>query len=174
VDRNHRGLYSYNLCRISVRISHNDSHSTRCSLHDFDFQKPPLFSSLIKYVEEYFKSSKPQISDSLVSSCRISDRPPLYFQHYGHSRTIVGIEYLKSKKINLLLFDPVNRPSSAVRDYAVGKINKNKDLSESILKPFRISIDELVEKRKYQILGYTTCVALADIYQITGRNDGRC
>lgn len=128
----------------------------RCLVHDFDFQKPPYTVSLIKYVEEYFKCSNSQNPDPSAPSCRISDRPPLYFQHSGHSRTIVGIEHLKSKKINLLLFDPSRKPSSAVKDYAGGKISK-KDVSDGILKPFRISLDEIAKKKEYQILRYSNC-----------------
>ncbi|GJJ75532.1 zinc finger-containing ubiquitin peptidase 1 [Entomortierella parvispora] len=33
-------------------------------------------------------------------------KPPLYMQHQGHSRTIVGIEVLDSGELNLLVFDP--------------------------------------------------------------------
>ena len=31
---------------------------------------------------------------------------PLYLQHQGHSRTIVGMETAKSGETHLLLFDP--------------------------------------------------------------------
>ena len=37
--------------------------------------------------------------------------PPLYFQHQGHSRTIVGVEIMKSDGgggVRLLVFDPSN------------------------------------------------------------------
>ena len=37
--------------------------------------------------------------------------PPLYFQHQGHSRTIVGVEVMKSDGgggVRLLVFDPSN------------------------------------------------------------------
>ncbi|KAG0042085.1 hypothetical protein BGZ83_000917 [Gryganskiella cystojenkinii] len=33
-------------------------------------------------------------------------KPPLYMQHQGHSRTIVGVEILSSGELNLLVFDP--------------------------------------------------------------------
>jgi hypothetical protein len=125
----------------------------RCLVHDFDFRKPPHTVSLIKYIEDYFKCSTPQNPNTSTPSCRISDRPPLYFQHSGHSRSIVGIEHLQSKRINLLLFNPSYKPSSAVKEYAEGKIKK-KDLSESVLKTFRVSLDEIAKKKEYQILRY--------------------
>lgn len=41
------------------------------------------------------------------SSIHISeDKMPLYLQHQGHSRTIVGVERTKAGDLNLLLFDP--------------------------------------------------------------------
>src|SRR5436190_24149616 len=121
------------------------SNPSRCLVLDFEFEKPPYEFSLVKYVEDYFKCSNPQTSDSSTSSCRISDRPPLYFQHSGHSRTIIGIERLKSNKINLLIFDPGRKPSSVIKDYAAGKVNKKKTLNEAILKRFRVSIDKIAK-----------------------------
>lgn len=87
----------------------------------------------------------------MTPSCRISDRPPLYFQHSGHSRTIVGIEHLKSGKINFLLFDPSKSPSSKIKDMARGVVAK-KNLSPEILKPYRVSLEDLAKKKEYQIL----------------------
>jgi hypothetical protein len=121
------------------------SSNRRCLVHDFDLRKPPFAESLVKYVEEYFKCP------STSSTCRISDRAPLYFQHSGHSRTIIGIERLKSGKINLLLFDPSKSPSSTIKDYAKGKINAKKNLSDNVLKPFRVSMSD-ISKKEYQIL----------------------
>ena len=124
----------------------------RCLVHDFEFQKPPHAASLTKYVEDYFKSSDAGESRSSLPSCRLSDRPPLYFQHYGHSRTIVGIEYLKSGKINFLIFDPDRKPSSIIKDFASGNIKK--DSCENALKSFRVSLDGIARRKKYQILRY--------------------
>ena len=157
MDRNYWNLYFDDLGWIQVYSIWSCFDSFRCLITDFQFQKPPYELSLIKYVEDYFKCSKPQDSDSSTPSCRISDRPPLYFQHSGHSRTIIGIERLKSTKVNLLLFDPPRKPSSVVKDYAAGKVNKKKDLSDATLKPFRVSIDEIAKRKEYQILRYPTC-----------------
>jgi len=130
-----------------------ETANSRCLVHDFDCRKSPFARSLIKYVDDYFKCKKPEEGDRNASSCRVSDRPPLYFQHAGHSRTIVGIEHLKSDKINLLLFDPSKSPSSKVKDYSQGKVGK-KNLSADVLRPFRVAIDDIVKKKEYQILRY--------------------
>jgi zinc finger-containing ubiquitin peptidase 1 len=139
-----------------------ETANSRCLVHDFDFRKSPFSNSLIKYVDDYFKCKKPAEGDSTASSCRVSDRPPLYFQHAGHSRTIIGIEHLKSGKINLLLFDPSKSPSSKVKDYAQGKVGK-KNLSTDVLKPFRVAMDDIAKKNEYQILRY-----LSPLMSLTG------
>ena len=47
------------------------------------------------------------LMQSSGSSIRIAkDKMPLYLQHQGHSRTIVGVERTKAGDLNLLLFDP--------------------------------------------------------------------
>jgi Peptidase family C78 len=123
----------------------------RCLVHDFDFRKPPFSGSLIKYVQEYFKCPAPQ-STNAFPSCKITDLAPLYFQHSGHSRTIVGIEHLKSGKINLLIFDPSHKPSQAIKQYVYGDLRQKKDTADSILKPYRVSLEEIAKKKEYQIL----------------------
>jgi zinc finger-containing ubiquitin peptidase 1 len=122
-------------------------------VHDFDFQKPPYAQALVKYVDEYFKCTVPLDAKTITPACQIIDRPPLYFQHSGHSRTIVGIEHLKSGKINFILFDPSKSPSSKIKDLAKGVVGK-KNLSADILKPYRVSLEELAKKKEYQILRY--------------------
>ena len=103
----------------------------------------------------------------------MTDRPPLYFQHAGHSRTIVGIEHTASKKVNFILFDPSRKPSSAMKDYASGKPFK-KDLSNELLKPYRVSIEELAKKKnEYQILRYMH--SFLELTRQSSRwNDGYC
>jgi Peptidase family C78 len=115
-------------------------------------RKPPYVSSLVKYLDEYFRVSGTQKDDvSSNSSSRITTRAPLYFQHAGHSRTIVGIEHLNNNKINFLVYDPSKRPSKAIKEFTAdhGK-------SDSVLKPFRVSIDDIAKKKEYQILRYCT------------------
>ena len=74
--------------------------------------------ALTEWVFDYFQvdlpgsgSEKANAFDKLMgsggSSIRIArDKMPLYLQHQGHSRTIVGVEVTKSKNLNLILFDP--------------------------------------------------------------------
>jgi hypothetical protein len=65
-----------------------------------DFHRPTALNGchpeLFNYVLRYFEQPR-------------SHTPPLYLQHQGHSRTIVGIEQ-KSSGLTLLILDPSHSP----------------------------------------------------------------
>ncbi|KAL1926628.1 hypothetical protein VTP01DRAFT_5523 [Rhizomucor pusillus] len=66
----------------------------------------------------------------------ITNRPPLYLQHSGHSRTVIGIELLKDGRRNLIMFDPGRR---MLRSYRTNKVSNvaptapEDDIDESAL-----------------------------------------
>ncbi|KAI7901034.1 peptidase family C78-domain-containing protein [Cokeromyces recurvatus] len=71
-----------------------------------DFHRPGpnhLHHDLMDWIQSYFMEE-----DNKEIVC-ITNKPPLYLQHQGHSRTVVGIEILKSGKRNLIMFDPGRR-----------------------------------------------------------------
>lgn len=45
----------------------------------------------------------------------VTDKPPIYFQHRGHSMTIVGVESNLDGDVNLVVFDPMFNPSPALK-----------------------------------------------------------
>uniref|UniRef100_A0A0D9VB57 UFSP1/2/DUB catalytic domain-containing protein n=1 Tax=Leersia perrieri TaxID=77586 RepID=A0A0D9VB57_9ORYZ len=74
---------------------------------------------LVDWVWNYFASKH---SDKLGNSRRVvvSDKTPLYFQHQGHSRTIVGIQKQHGQcgnqdRYTLLILDPGHRTSDLER-----------------------------------------------------------
>ncbi|XP_061571553.1 zinc finger-containing ubiquitin peptidase 1-like [Cololabis saira] len=78
-----------------------------------DFHKPtgpagthPL---LFDWVREYFSQSNrsSRLPPRFIQTCL----PPLYLQHQGHSRSVVGLEQRKNGVLCLLLFDPGCPPS---------------------------------------------------------------
>ncbi|KAK6628059.1 hypothetical protein RUM44_010541 [Polyplax serrata] len=71
----------------------------RCLLVDFDRPTGPDGShpQLFNWVLDYFRKYE-------------DFKPPLYLQHHGHSRTIVGIEEFKDGHLTLLVFDPSHSP----------------------------------------------------------------
>ncbi|XP_057950454.1 uncharacterized protein LOC131145424 [Malania oleifera] len=69
---------------------------------------------LIDWVWNYFSENKFTKSDG--HSVFVTGRAPLYFQHDGHSRTIVGIQVKHQKngmqQHNLLILDPAHRTAA--------------------------------------------------------------
>ncbi|KAE8382137.1 DUF1671-domain-containing protein [Aspergillus bertholletiae] len=45
----------------------------------------------------------------------LTNLPPIYFQHEGHSLTIIGFEIRDNGSANLVVLDPMFKPSSAVK-----------------------------------------------------------
>ncbi|XP_046436198.1 zinc finger-containing ubiquitin peptidase 1-like isoform X1 [Neodiprion fabricii] len=72
----------------------------RCQLIDFhiptssDGGHPEMFN----WVLQYFHKTE-------------EFKPPLYLQHQGHSRTIMGVEQLRDGSITMLVLDPSHSPS---------------------------------------------------------------
>jgi hypothetical protein len=63
----------------------------------------PADDLLFEYVEAYFMNG----ATDFKSKVRLTPQPPLYFQHPGHSMTIVGFEKKRDGSKNLILFDPM-------------------------------------------------------------------
>ncbi|KAJ5540629.1 hypothetical protein N7494_005705 [Penicillium frequentans] len=69
------------------------------------------YDSLYMDVATYFRSGC-----SLEDEKRVykTDLPPIYFQHQGHSMTIIGFEIRDNGSANLLVFDPMFKTSPAM------------------------------------------------------------
>ncbi|XP_054477353.1 zinc finger-containing ubiquitin peptidase 1 [Anoplopoma fimbria] len=72
-----------------------------------DFHKPTgpgdTHPRLFEWVKQYFQSGR---SGRLPPRLIRTSLPPLYLQHQGHSRSIVGLEQKKNGSLCLLLLDP--------------------------------------------------------------------
>ncbi|RCH87857.1 hypothetical protein CU098_000213, partial [Rhizopus stolonifer] len=117
-----------------------------------DFHQPGpnhLHHQLMDWIQSYFSTNIKQTNKTVY----ITDHPPLYLQHQGHSRTVVGIELLKSGKRNLIMFDPGRR---MLRSYRHRKRFlsrfKNNRLPSNLLKPFRVDDKSIGKHKQYQIL----------------------
>lgn len=111
------------------------SLKVRCQLLDFHNPSGPqgTHPKLFQWVRDYFSQPSPV-------------KLPLYLQHQGHSRTIVGVEELKEGVIRLLIFDPST--SKKQMQLFNGFINSN------IMRIIRRSIHGLKAKQ-YQIVAVT-------------------
>ncbi|KAK9724103.1 hypothetical protein RND81_05G048500 [Saponaria officinalis] len=78
---------------------------------DGSLQNSKGYQVLIDWVWNYFCKDKPK--ESGKQNVVVTNKMPLYFQHQGHSRTIVGIQVKHqkngTKQYNLLVLDPGHR-----------------------------------------------------------------
>lgn len=114
---------------------------------------------MLDWIQSYFTPDTTTDQNNVY----ITDRPPLYLQHQGHSRTVVGIEVLKTGKRNLILFDPGRRmlrsyrrqqeeqEDDTVTSRFLAKI-KHKPLPSSMLRPFRVDAKTIAKHKQYSIL----------------------
>ncbi|EHA57034.1 hypothetical protein MCOR27_009683 [Pyricularia oryzae] len=118
-----------------------------CEAQGFKNREPGRSEArLMQEVERYFQSGdfNPEYK------VRRTKMPPIYFQHAGHSMTIVGFEKLKSGLTNLLVFDPMFRDSSAILKL-VGRQFEYK-FPDLALKPYRRGNKYLKKYREFELL----------------------
>ncbi|KAJ5169127.1 uncharacterized protein N7482_004721 [Penicillium canariense] len=72
----------------------------------------PASDKLYMNVATYFRSAC-SLDDEETKVFQ-TDCPPIYFQHQGHSMTIVGFEIRDDGSANLLVFDPMFKTSPAI------------------------------------------------------------
>lgn len=89
--------------------------SLRIRARIVDFHQPTgprdTHPRLFEWVKHYFSQSTK--SSRLPSRIVQTSLPPLYLQHQGHSRTVVGLEQKKNGRLCLLILDPGASPSDA-------------------------------------------------------------
>ncbi|XP_041963869.1 zinc finger-containing ubiquitin peptidase 1 isoform X1 [Alosa sapidissima] len=83
-----------------------------------DFHKPTgqggTHPRLFDWVKQYFSQSTTQ-NGRLPPRVVQTSLPPIYLQHQGHSRSVVGLEQKRNGSLCLLLFDPGCPPSEMAR-----------------------------------------------------------
>ncbi|XP_053127969.1 zinc finger-containing ubiquitin peptidase 1 isoform X2 [Hemicordylus capensis] len=79
------------------------SFRLKCQIIDFHQSTGPsgTHPRLFEWVLNYYSSDKEGCAKVVCTS-----KPPIYLQHQGHSRTIIGIEERKNRTLCLLIFDP--------------------------------------------------------------------
>lgn len=104
--------------------------------------------TLLLAVGEYFRGDNFVRSEEKV--CR-TDKAPIYFQHQGHSMTIVGLEAKTSGSVNLVVFDPMFNPSLAIKKLLT--LNSVKISSpERMLKAHRRGESYLARYKEFEVL----------------------
>lgn len=107
-------------------------------------------AQMLAAVERYFQQGEFDPEDRV----RCTSLPPIYFQHAGHSMTIVGIEKQRDGSVNLLVFDPMFRDSSVILERVGQKFTyKHPDHA---LKAYRRGSKYLRRYREFELLRLVT------------------
>ncbi|KAK5949346.1 hypothetical protein OHC33_009699 [Knufia fluminis] len=78
--------------------------------------KKQAYTAMMEAVCKHFDDgSDSNNTDKVV----ITDKPPLFFQHQGHSMTVVGVELDNNYEANLVVFDPMYNPSKQLKNLAM-------------------------------------------------------
>ena len=79
--------------------------------------------NLLLAVANYFRSETQEHSvlhrDGHSNQVVITRKPPIYFQHRGHSMTVVGWESRYDGGVNLVVFDPMFQPNATIKRMAM-------------------------------------------------------
>ncbi|KAI9226110.1 MAG: peptidase family C78-domain-containing protein [Piptocephalis tieghemiana] len=125
------------LCGLGIKSTVVDFHRPTSSL-------TRQHTLLLDWVFEYFTGDtgreQPSQDDEFLPGVVKTEKLPLYFQHQGHSRTIIGVEVSKEKKRSLLLMDPSCPFPSANQE------------PSSFLSRVRCGIYHLARHRQYQVV----------------------
>ncbi|KAG0170699.1 hypothetical protein DFQ29_009152 [Apophysomyces sp. BC1021] len=107
----------------------------RCSILDFHHATGPKnrHDTLFDWIQSYFEGASVTTSNGCAKDvAHMTDRPPLYLQYPGHSITVIGIELLKDKRRNLIIFDPQQRMLRSYRSKPLDQPGDDSDLTSSV------------------------------------------
>lgn len=108
------------------------------------------FETMMCAVCEYFDDDRTKDN---INKVVITDKPPIYFQHHGHSMTIVGVEQRLEGILNLVVFDPMFNPSPALKKLAIsGTTSFRTAEPEKLLKAHRRGERYLEKYRDFELL----------------------
>ncbi|KAH6658365.1 peptidase family C78-domain-containing protein [Truncatella angustata] len=106
---------------------------------------------LFQHIEEYFE----QGDFDPAAKIRRTRLPPIYFQHRGHSLTIVGFEKKHNGGRELIVFDPMFNDSDSVMKL-VGQRTFSVKSPDSMLKLYRRGNKYLKRYNEFEILKLTS------------------
>ncbi|KAM3417946.1 hypothetical protein BST61_g6158 [Cercospora zeina] len=105
-------------------------------------------SDLLHYVEAFYMSGIDSAQRHGTSF--ITQLPPIYFQRFGHSMSIVGLERQRNGSRNLLVFDSSFKTSKPMRLLAEGQ--RAHSTVSDLLKPYRRSDQSLTKWDEFELL----------------------
>ncbi|KAF7592595.1 hypothetical protein BBP40_012682 [Aspergillus hancockii] len=112
--------------------------------------------ALFLFIADYFRQT---CSLDTKDKVLLTDLPPIYFQHQGHSLTIIGFEIRENGSANILVFDPMFKASPAVK-----RLKDTRALSTDparVLKGYRRGAAYLQKYKVFEILKLSVSTALS-------------
>ncbi|TPX59986.1 hypothetical protein SpCBS45565_g07630 [Spizellomyces sp. 'palustris'] len=187
----------YKLSKDDATIRVIPTFDIRVTVYDFHRPSGPdgKHHAVLDTVEHYFREAAREAvaqqseglkrfgftSTSERAIITSSEKPPLYFQHQGHSRTIVGIETLRSGVRNLLVYDPSNSVAEDLRSplsnspmpssscNVKGQQKREIDslpgtpipfgTTQRLLRSYRVGLEQLAKHTQYQVITVTGIAA---------------
>jgi zinc finger-containing ubiquitin peptidase 1 len=101
----------------------------------------------LQHIEQYFEAGGFDPADK-VRNTRL---PPIYFQHRGHSLTIVGFEKKRNGQKELIVFDPMFHDSDSIVKL-VGVTEPRVSSPDAMLKLYRRGNKYLKRFHEFEIL----------------------
>lgn len=102
---------------------------------------------LLDHVQGYFESGDLDPSRKV----RTTSLPPIYFQHRGHSLTIVGLEKRSNGSTELLVFDPMFRDPQSITKL-IGRALSHKTSPDKSLSLYRRGNKYLKKYHEFELL----------------------
>lgn len=102
----------------------------------------------LQAIEDYYRSGV--IGDYKDRKMCLTNLPPVYFQHPGHSLTIVGFEERISGRCNLIVFDPMYKTSPGMKRLLGFRFRVKSP--ENLLKAYRRGPDYLKKHNSFEFL----------------------
>lgn len=117
----------------------------RCTLMDVHYPSSDGFHhKMFDWIRNYYENNN-------------NFKPPLYLQHEGHSRTVIGIEILKTGEVFLLILDP------GINKHTMAKVLFSKETTSG-LGFMRQSLHNM-KKQQYQIVTVVGVINSEQEYQ---------
>jgi len=108
---------------------------------------PLAMTLLLQEIENYFVSGTTSFSPKV----RLTSLPPLYFQHPGHSMTIIGFEKRRDGTKNLIVFDPMFHDAANVSKFVGQEVVGCKNPGD-LLKAYRRDAKYLKRHSEFEVL----------------------
>ncbi|KAI1858068.1 uncharacterized protein JN550_012890 [Neoarthrinium moseri] len=109
-------------------------------------------AQMLRHVEDYFMSG----DFDPEAKVRKTSLPPIYFQHRGHSMTIVGIEKRADGTRELLVFDPMFHDSDSLVKHVGSRREFKVKSPDSSLKLYRRGNKYLKRFHEFELLKLTS------------------